>query len=91
MLGGEGAEERPRRSGCRPVDAVVRLFWPADSLSANRLYTGCRAASRKQRRRELCSAPSGLTLRVNLSRFETGSGPDACRQTGLLIVVVVVC
>ena len=80
----------------RGLGALAAGLWTpwyvySGPLTAYLLIGFTRAASRKQRRRELCSAPSGLTLRVNLSRFETGSGPDACRQTGLLIVVVVVC
>lgn len=59
---------------------VVRLFWPADSWSAYRLCCRCQAAGIKRWCGGVCSAmlspaPSDLTHRVNLNRFETGSGP----------------
>lgn len=65
------------QSNCRGISfvfAVVRLFWPADSLSAYRLCWRCQAAWIKQWCGELCCAPSDLTHRVNLNRFGTGSG-----------------
>lgn len=59
------------------VYGVVRLFWPADSWSAYRLYCRCQAAWIKQwcgvLRYDL-SVPPDMTHRVNLNRFETGSG-----------------